>query len=237
MRDDVRGDRAVVFSCEKGRMSPETPGRRALLLLISGHTTTFARIVADYRDVLGCLTTPAAGNTVARCLRSGLPWAIDNGAFSGFDRAAFMRLCERAYGLPGCLFVVAPDVVGDARATLDAFPFWGGVIRNLCRQPVALAGQDGAEDLDIPWNDFACWFIGGSTRWKLSQASADLAAEAKRRGKWVHMGRVNSFRRLQAAYDMGCDSVDGTGMSRWGDRHLAKFCQWVRRLGAQPVLF
>jgi hypothetical protein len=34
--------------------------------------------------------------------------------------------------------------------------------------------------------------------------------DARRRGKWVHMGRVNGLRRLRIALDFGVDSVDGT---------------------------
>lgn len=95
----------------------------------------------------------------------------------------------------------------------------------------------GSEDLDLPWDDFQGYFVGGTTRWKLSQASFDLIAEAKRRKKWVHMGRVNSQRRLFAAYYASVDSVDGTGMSRWGDICLAKLLRWVVELHQQPSLF
>ena len=40
------------------------------------------------------------------------------------------------------------------------------------------------------------------------------------RGKWVHMGRVNSTRRIRYAASIGCDSVDGTKWVRWRDRYL-----------------
>lgn len=205
-------------------------------LLVSGCTATFYRIVDRYRDCLGALVTPSQGYCPARASASGLPWGVDNAAFSGFDPAAYRRLLGRVAGLPGCRFVAAPDVVADARATLALWPGWLWDVR-ATGHPPALVGQDGAEDLDLPWADMGAYFIGGSTGWKLSQASADLAAEAKRRGLWVHMGRVNSRRRLTAAFDMGCHSVDGTGMSKWGDRHLANFCRWLRDLQPQPVLF
>lgn len=204
-------------------------------LLLSGCTATLNRIRHRYSDVLGTLITPATGNRLGE--RYGLPWAADNGAFTGFNEAAFRRLLARCKGgPPGCLFVVAPDVVGDSVQTLALFDTWESVVRNESGQPVALVGQDGAEDTEIPWDRFEAWFIGGSTRWKLSQASADLVQEARRRGKWVHVGRVNSFRRLMAAHDMGCQSCDGTGMSRWGDMHLEKFCKWVRRIKEQSTL-
>lgn len=102
---------------------------------------------------------------------------------------------------------------------------------------MAFVGQDGIEDLEVPWDQFAAWFVGGSARWKLSSSSADLIAEAKRLGKWVHVGRVNSLRRLQACYDMGADSVDGSSMSMYGDKYIHQFCAWVERLHGQPTLW
>ena len=44
----------------------------------------------------------------------------------------------------------------------------------------------------------------------------DACREARRRGKWVHMGRVNGLRRLRIALDFGVDTVDGTSLTRPG---------------------
>lgn len=206
-------------------------------LLVSGCTATLRRVRDANRDVLGMLLTPSLGNSPASCVESDLPWAVDNGAFAGFDAAGFRRLACRVAGLPRCLFVVAPDVVADAAATLSLWPQWSAEVRRLCGQPVAFVGQDGAETVGVPWGECDAYFVGGSTAWKLSPASVGLVAEAKRRGKWAHVGRVNSRRWLRLAYDMGADSVDGTGMSRWGDHHLARSCAWSRALRAQPALF
>src|ERR1700744_4261216 len=72
------------------------------------------------------MTTPRQGNA----LMPGVPWAADNGRFSdegypGNDpfREWWTCLAQRP-AAPDCLFVVAPDVVGAARATIDyAAPF------------------------------------------------------------------------------------------------------------------
>jgi hypothetical protein len=204
--------------------------------LVSGSTRSLARLGPLHPARLGFLLTPANRSSVAAILALGLPWAGDNGAYSGLDEAAFRRMLRRITGVPGCLFVAAPDVVADAGATLAQFPRWAALIRS-CGQPVALVGQDGAEDLPIPWESFDCWFVGGSTRWKLSQASADLCREAKRRGKHAHVGRVNSLRRLRAALDMGADTVDGSSASMWGDKYIAKYPRWIDALCAQPTLY
>ncbi len=207
-----------------------------MMLLVSGSTRTVCGLADCCRGNLGHLLTPSNRNGMAAILATGLPWAADNGAFSGFDPNRFRRLLRKIRGQPRCLFVVCPDVVANARATLAQFPWWRLELA-AAGVPVALVGQNGAEDLPIPWDDFDCWFIGGDTRWKLSQASADLAAEAKARGKWVHMGRVNSLRRLEAAYLMGCDSVGGSSMSMFGDKYIHQFVRWVRGLQTQPLLF
>jgi hypothetical protein len=181
-----------------------------VMLLVSGATKTMRRI-SDPR--LGVLLRPGNGN-----MPDGRPWACDNGAFTGFDEKAFVRLLERLQGKPGCLWVAAPDVVGDHAATLELFQTWEPRIRAM-GFPVAFVAQDGLTR-DPPWDRFDCFFIGGSTAYKLSTEAALLACEAKRRGKLVHVGRVNSLERMQYANDIGADSVDGTSFSRFGDRWI-----------------
>lgn len=103
--------------------------------------------------------------------------------------------------------------------------------------PVAFVGQDGIEDLDIPWDRFSAWFIGGSTVWKLSAASADMVEAALARGKWVHMGRVNSRKRMELADALGCHSFDGTSTSMFPDIYIEKYLRWVSHLKCQRRLF
>jgi hypothetical protein len=205
-------------------------------LFVSGATKSLRRHLAGNEKRFGILKSPAAGNRLERIGDYGIPWAIDNGAFSGFDAMAFELLLVRAsYASRLPQFVVCPDVVGNARQTISLFGKWQYKIasRGL---PVAFVAQDGQEDLGFPplplWS---CLFIGGSTRFKLSECAANLAALARSYGKWVHMGRVNTFRRLRYAASIGCDSVDGSRMSRWGDE-LAHFVRWLKRIDDQPIL-
>ena len=141
----------------------------------------------------------------------GQTWAADNGRFSAPQDYSDASYLEWLASMPveSCLFATAPDVVADALATyalsLPMFP----KIRALGYR-VALVAQDGLEDLTIPWDAFDALFIGGSTEWKLGPEAAAIAAEAKAHGKWVHMGRVNSRRRMVYAESIGCDSADGT---------------------------
>lgn len=123
-------------------------------------------------------------------------------------------------GLEGCLFVTAPDVVGDSLTTTFQFHQWRPEMDGL---PVGYVSQDGLLDENIPWSDIDAFFIGGSTEWKMSDQAARQAREASRRGKWLHMGRVNSQQRMKYAKSIGCDSVDGTSLSWWKDVYIRKF--------------
>lgn len=76
--------------------------------------------------------------------------------------------------------------------------------------PVALVLQDGQQDVPIPWDEIDAVFVGGTDQFKLGRVAARLCQEAKARGKWVHVGRVNSLKRLRYSVSIGADSVDGT---------------------------
>jgi hypothetical protein len=96
--------------------------------------------------------------------------------------------------------------------------------------PAALVAQDGLESLEVPWSDFDVLFLGGSTGWKLGEHAAALTAKAVSQGKWVHMGRVNSFKRITYAKQIGCTSSDGTYISFGPSKNLPKVLSWLERL-------
>lgn len=184
---------------------------------------------AAQRLPLGIINTPNIGYSPAAL--SSYRWlAYDNGCFSqgaAFKMTDFLAWLA-AQPRDRVLFVVAPDVPMNAEATLAKF--WEGsvAIRRL-GFPVALAAQNGLEDRAIPWALFDCLFIGGDTEWKLGKASAEIAQQARWAGKWVHMGRVNSRKRLHRAAAMGCHSADGTFL-RWPDANLNRLTAWFAGL-------
>lgn len=180
---------------------------------------------------LGCLIVPGSRNVPF----PDRPWAADNGAFSDFDAEAFLAMLERLQSRRGCVFVAAPDVVGDAAKTLDKFHRWAKVIRSF-DLPVALVAQDGLIPGMVPWIEVSALFIGGTTKWKLGPEAEILAREAKRNRKWLHMGRVNTKRRFRHAERIGCDSVDGTFFSRWPDHAIPKGLAWMEQHRQQPEL-
>lgn len=161
-------------------------------------------------------------------------WAMDNGAFSGFDAGAFMRMLEAYHDQPGCLFVTAPDVVSDAAATFALWPFWSRLIRGLGHTPAWVA-QDGLTP-DLMPRDVGAVFVGGSTAFKESDQARRLCEFAKSRGLWVHWGRVNSKRRYEMAALSGADSIDGTGFSMFPSTRIPLVDEWDKQLAAQPLL-
>lgn len=172
-------------------------------------------------------------------MEPGRHWCADNAVFAGKypgDEAFLAWLKDRRHLASTCQFVVAPDVVGDAAATLALSAPMLPRIRAL-GFPVAFVAQDGLENLTVPWDTFDCLFIGGSTEWKVGPAAARLVAEAKRYGKWVHMGRVNSRERIQYAAAIGCDSVDGTYLAFGPNVNLPTVLSWLRELRDQAPLF
>lgn len=184
---------------------------------------------------LAYIDTPAQGNRRPE----GVKWCADNGCFGkGYpgDEKWFAWLTKNASAASTCSFATAPDVVGDAAGTLERSAPWLPKIRDL-GYPAALVAQDGLEKLVVPWDDFDVLFIGGSTEWKLGTHAAALAVEAKRQGKAVHMGRVNSLKRMRYADAIGCDSADGTYLTFGPELNLPKVLSWLEEVNSQFTLF
>jgi hypothetical protein len=199
-------------------------------VLVSYGPVMRALAESGFAPYLGHLFTPRGGERTAH---PDLPIALDNGAFSGFDAAAFRRMVAGFAGHPRLAWIACPDVVGDATATRALFDTWRPELAGL---PLAYVLQDGATSAAVPWDAVTAVFVGGSTEWKLGRESCALTAEARRRGKWVHMGRVNTMRRLRIAFDRGCASVDGSKLTRWPATHLPRAVAEVRWLEQQGSL-
>lgn len=183
---------------------------------------------------IGFIDTPAQG----RKRPAGTVWCADNGAFSDkWDADKWWRfLVRHAPDAPTCLFAALPDVVGDWTATLARSMPWAQQVRDL-GYPAALVLQDGATVETVPWDQIDAVFIGGSTAWKLGPDARPIVTEAKRRGLHVHMGRVNSERRLRYAKHIGCDSADGTFLTFGPDANLPRLLTWLRGVNDQGDLF
>lgn len=146
-----------------------------------------------------------------------LPYALDNGAWPAFkngrawDGDAYGELlgwAERADAAP--LWLLVPDKVGDRDETLRLWDAWYAPLARL-GWPLAFAAQDGMTPADVP-GEAEVIFVGGTYEWKW-RAAPELCAAFPR----VHVGRVNSPRRLWQLLEWGAESCDGTGWNM-GDR-------------------
>ena len=189
-------------------------------------------VVSFRHESLGFMITPQMGNGIPE----GVIWAADNGRFNAPEKytdTGYLAWLESRSHSANCIFATAPDVVGDHEATVEmSCPLFKS-IREVGYRP-AFVAQDGWRDETTPWDQFDALFIGGSTEFKLATGIlAGLAA--RRRGKWVHMGRVNSFKRLAIAKRNGCHSADGTFL-KWGAKNnVPRMLKWFRKLKTVEV--
>ena len=197
--------------------------------------TSMAREVKQHYITgrLGLLNTPASDYNLEP-LGPNLVWAADNGCFSDkWDEAKWLAWLEKnRKHQDKCLWAVIPDVVGDHAATVERFWKYAPIVKAMGYK-IAFVGQNGADIETTPWDHFDAWFAGGDTEWKLGDAWR-IHAEAKKRGKTTHMGRVNSHRRYKSAAAAGYDSVDGTFLAFGPDINLPKLLGWV--LDPQTVM-
>ena len=150
-----------------------------------------------------------------------LPYALDNGAFAGFDEGEWKALLRWAC-LSGAapLWVAVPDVVGDAKATSAQWDTYSPEASRF-GWPLAFVVQDGHEPADVPGGADVI-FVGGSTEWKWASLDTWCAAYDR-----VHVGRVNSPERLYQCHRLGVESVDGTGWGRGDSRQLAGLLRYL----------
>lgn len=193
-------------------------------------------LLADPREDVGLMIQPGMGN-------SALPlqfraWAADNGRFARPDTWVAGDWLEWAAGLrryrERCLFMVAPDFVGDAAATLELSLPYLPTIRQLGYK-AAFVSQNGACSASVPWDLIDCLFVGGDDAWKFSDMSCELVSEAKARGKWTHCGRVNTLRRLQACAAQCFDSADGTYLKYGPDVNWPKLCGFLDEVNTGQI--
>lgn len=180
-----------------------------------------------------------------------------------FDTATWLNWLRKV-GTEGCAWATLPDVVGDAVATWERSRRYVHTVRCMgFPVAIVLQNglESEPEIFEQILNAADAVFVGGSpecvpcgyvrpgaefarkvcpfcerklTEWKLGEAAARLVAAAKARGLWVHMGRVNSYKRIAYAASIGCDSSDGTYLNfgKKADRliNTLKVFGWLDRV-------
>lgn len=179
----------------------ETGGRSRMMIMPGNDRGCWwGYLAGKYPNRIGSLVSPGWWKSPV----SFAPYAIDNGAFTGFDEHKFLRLIEKAKRVSPPIWIVVPDKVGDKSATLSMWDEWSQRLAPI-GWPLAMAMQDGMTPNDFR-GDVA--FIGGTTRWKWRNLR--MWQDVPR----FHVGRVNTERHLWQAHDAGAESCDGTGWFR-----------------------
>ena len=202
-----------------------TPARRlgeGMEPLIMGYCsrTGTRRILSMLRDAGWELMVSATGAH----RNEGFAFAIDNGAWTAhqsgnsWDRGLFEELLAKLGSAAD--WIVCPDVVADAVETRKLYRYWLPKLLDIA--PVLVAVQDGM----TPWDardalqrGAAGVFVGGTTDWKLSSLPMWGRFKVLRdlpRPCYLHVGRVNSAKRISACIAAGADSFDGTAVLRSG---------------------
>jgi hypothetical protein len=154
------------------------------------------------------------------CLRGeGFQYALDNGAWSAFTQGKPFDISRFLVALRkmgrGADWVVIPDIVAGGHASLDLSLRY---MRQVLDETGVglLAVQDGLLPADVEafLGPRVGLFIGGSTDWKLKTLDS-WSNLGKRLGCWVHVGRVNTARRIHRCALAGATSFDGTSASRF----------------------
>lgn len=165
------------------------------------------------KDYMGAIITPSRLS-----VRDDWDIIADNGCFSNkWDENVWLTwlesLAEKQVPLH---FVVCPDVVdlsGKSEShweTLDLWERWSPVVRDFGFEPCFVLHR-GAKYNNLPI-DSDYFFIGGDTNFKLGLDVQEICYHFYE-NKWIHMGRVNSLKRLKIAKKFGCKSVDGTTLA------------------------
>lgn len=166
---------------------------------------------------------------LTECLNDEVPWMMDNNQFTNnfSPKAWLVALIKYQKYADTCLGIPIPDMVSDPLRTLQMFSQWWAPVSAL-GYPVAFVTQDGITPELVPWDRISTLFIGGGDAHKLLDEGGALIAEAKSRKKHVHVGRVNSAKRIKQFWM--ADSVDGTHLiydstSAGAMADAVKFCR------------
>jgi len=182
---------------------------------------------------IGLMLTPLSQRS---CPSPEWKWAADNACFANkWSAARWLSWIDGHDDPASAAFATVPDIVADHAGTLVRWKQWAGAVHDRGFK-AAFVLQNGASTSTVPFDELDAVFIGGTTEWKLSDDARRIVDTAKHLNKWVHMGRVNSLRRLRIAADWGCDSVDGTFIAFAPDHNTGRMISMLDKLRMQPSL-
>jgi hypothetical protein len=149
----------------------------------------------------------------------GFRYALDNGAWSAFQQGE--KFDELAFGRAVDLlgenadFIVLPDIVAGGHESLSMSLRWRERLSGIPTK-LLIAVQNGMspEDVREYLSPATGIFVGGDTSWKLATVNS-WGQLARRRHCHLHVGRVNSAKRIKLCAAAGTNSIDGTSATRF----------------------
>ena len=150
----------------------------------------------------------------------GFRYCLDNGAWRAhqqgtvFDVIPFIEMLKK--WATGADFVIVPDIVAGGLASLDFTKRWLPRVAQFGCESLLIPVQDGMSPADVegmlgPTRGI---FVGGSTEFK-EETTPMWGRVAARAKCWLHVGRVNSARRIAICAEAGADSIDGTSATKF----------------------
>jgi len=207
-----------------------------MIVMPANMTGWFFHSLARETGRIGHLYSPGAQLSVP-C--PWFPYAMDNGAFSCWDRRTntfndekwdngmlakwkkliFWAECQNQKPM----WSIVPDVIGNRERTLDRYEEYVSVVKD-AQIPVAIAVQDGmtvedVQNLSVQPDVIA---IGGSDDFKWKTLSQWVGAF-----KRIHVLRCNIPDKLYELESMGVESCDGTGWYRGNMAQTKGLEQWA----------
>lgn len=204
-------------------------------------TQDLSKIHPDNLHYFGLLVTANKPvDHVPDFISNGGWWILDNGAFTtkGFIEGHWLDWMNATKQFKDtCICVVIPDVVGDYIATIEQFKEYAPKAQSYFDH-IAFVTQDGLTCDMTPWDDFDVLFIGGTDEHKMGKEAGYLIQEGLKRGKHIHVGRVNTEYRLMQFWQ--CHTWDGTALTIKPEKYesiIVKGMQSVINKKKQPALF
>lgn len=146
----------------------------------------------------------------------GFGYCLDNGAWTAhqqgtpWDAGRFKEFVDLLGS--NADFIVAPDIVCGGLDSLRLSESWLPRLPGL--RLVAVQNGMTANDVRPLLVDAVGVFVGGDTAWK--EATLPIwGTLARERGAYLHVGRVNSARRIRLCALAGANSFDGTSVTRF----------------------
>ena len=199
-------------------------------------TGWFFHCLARETGRLGHLFSPGAQPS---CPVPWFPYAMDNGAFSCWDkktntfdhdkwdggmfekwkRLVFWAQCQNQKPM----WAIVPDVIGDREGTIARYNQHVGILIG-ANIPVALAVQDGMTVQDVRGLSVEpeVIAIGGSDEFKWGTLSQWVEAFPR-----VHVLRCCAPDKLYELEAMGVESCDGTGWNRGDHKQTKGLERWA----------